>query len=204
MAVAELLRLAAADRGAVLVLDDLHEADEASLRLIHYLARCATTERIALLIGYRPTPLTDAFEQFRASLTTRAGAVVHELAPLAPPQAEQLARRHQPNATADTVARIVELADGSPFAVVELARRAGTAPSWEQSADSVALAALSPKTRDILQRVAVLGHDLRHRRVRLARRPARRRRLRPPRRRPRRRRHRAHRHPLPVPAQLGP
>ena len=128
VAVAELLRLAAADRGAMLVLDDLHEADEASLRLTHYLARCATTERIALLIGYRPTPLTDAFEQFRASLTTRAGAVAHQLGPLAAPQAEQLARRHQPNAAADTVARIVELADGSPFAVVELARRSGTAP----------------------------------------------------------------------------
>ena len=66
VAVAELLRLAAADRGAMLVLDDLHEADEASLRLTHYLARCAITERIALLIGYRPVPLTDGFEQFRA------------------------------------------------------------------------------------------------------------------------------------------
>ena len=157
VAVAELLRLAAADRGAILVLDDLHEADEASLRLTHYLARCATSERMALLIGYRPVPLTDAFEQFRASLTTRAGAVVHQLGPLAAPHAEQLARRHQPNAGADTVARIVELAAGSPFAVVELAGRAGTSPSWEQSADSVALAALGPKTRDILQRVAVLG-----------------------------------------------
>ncbi len=58
VAVAELLRLAAAHHGAMLVLDDLHEADEASLRLTHYLARCATTERIALLIGYRPMPVT--------------------------------------------------------------------------------------------------------------------------------------------------
>ncbi len=157
VAVAELLRLAAADRGALLVLDDLHEADEASLRLIHYLARCVTTERIALLIGYRPTAPSDAFEQFRASLTTRAGAVAHQLGPLTAAQAEQLTRRHQPDAATDTVARIVELADGLPFAVVELAGRAGTSPSWEQSADSVSLAALGPQTRDILQRVAVLG-----------------------------------------------
>jgi DNA-binding SARP family transcriptional activator len=157
VAVAELLRLAATDCCAVLVLDDLHEADEATLRLLHYLARCATTERIALLIAYRPTPVTEAFAQFRASLTSRGAAVVHELAPLTPPQAEQLARRHQPNATTDTVARILELAHGSPFAVIELAIRAGSAPSWEQSADSVALAALSPKSRDILQRVALLG-----------------------------------------------
>ncbi|MCL2396029.1 MAG: AAA family ATPase, partial [Acidimicrobiaceae bacterium] len=157
VAVAELVRLAAADRGVVLVLDDLHDADEASLRLTHYLARCATTEPIALLIGYRPTRLTDEFEQFRTSLTTRAGALARELGPLGAAHTEQLARRHLPNAADDTVARIAELSDGSPFAAIELARRAGTAPAWEESADSVALAGLSPQTRDILQRVAVLG-----------------------------------------------
>jgi DNA-binding SARP family transcriptional activator len=157
VAVAELLRLAATDHCALLVLDDLHDADEATLRLTHYLARCAVNERIALAIAYRPMPLTDSFDQFLGSLTTRAAAVVRALEPLTPAQAEQLVRRHQPDATADTVVRIAELAGGSPFAVVELARRAGTVPSWEQAADSVALAALGPKTRDILQRVAVLG-----------------------------------------------
>ena len=39
VAAAELLRLAAADRGLLLVVDDVHEADEASLRLLHYLSR---------------------------------------------------------------------------------------------------------------------------------------------------------------------
>ena len=38
VAVAELLRLAAVDRGVVLVFDDFHEADDASSRLVH----CAT------------------------------------------------------------------------------------------------------------------------------------------------------------------
>ncbi len=142
----------------MLVLDDLHEADEATLRLTHYLARCATAERIALLIGYRPTPVTDAFEQFRASLTTRAGAFAHELGPLAAPDAEQLARRHQPER---------RRRHGGPHRGSWRPDRhsrssswpVGPGPprSWERSADSVALAALSPKTRDILQRVAVLG-----------------------------------------------
>ena len=39
VAAAELVRLAAAGAGAVLVVDDAHDADDASLRLMHYLAR---------------------------------------------------------------------------------------------------------------------------------------------------------------------
>ena len=38
---AELLRLAASGAGAVLIVDDAHDADEASLRLLHYLSRAA-------------------------------------------------------------------------------------------------------------------------------------------------------------------
>ena len=46
VSVAELLRLAASREGAVLIVDDLHDADEASLRLLHYLARIAVEEPI--------------------------------------------------------------------------------------------------------------------------------------------------------------
>ena len=35
-------------------MDDLHEADEASLRLLHYLARCAVTEPVVILVAARP------------------------------------------------------------------------------------------------------------------------------------------------------
>ena len=157
VAVAELLRLAAVDHGALLILDDLHDADDATLRLTHYLARAAATDRIALLLAHRPAPLNDSFERFKTSLTTRAVAVAHDLAPLSPDNAAELVYRHQPDASPETVAHIVELAGGSPFAAVEFARRARAAPSWESSADSVALAGLSPRTRDILQRVAMLG-----------------------------------------------
>ena len=41
VAAAELMRLAAAGHGLLLVVDDIQEADEASLRLLHYLSRCA-------------------------------------------------------------------------------------------------------------------------------------------------------------------
>ena len=51
LAAAELLRLAAAGHGLLLVVDDVHEADQASLRLLHYLARCAVADRVLLAAG---------------------------------------------------------------------------------------------------------------------------------------------------------
>ena len=154
---AERIALAAADHGALLVLDDLHDADDATLRLSHYLARCAVTDGIALVIAHRSGQLPPAFEQFRSSIAARTAAATLELAPLESDLSEQLVRRHHPGAPDDTVTRIVELAGGSPFALVELARRVGSAHPWEQTADTVALAGLDPKSREILQRVAVIG-----------------------------------------------
>ena len=156
VAVAELLRLASVHRGAMLLLDDLHEADEASLRLLHYVGRCAVTERIALVVAHRPAPLRAGFEEIRGSLISRGAAVVHDVAPLLSADAAALVERIQPGTPADVAARIVELARGLPFAVVELSRRA-SAPAWEQSAELFPLTGLSLRTRDILQRVAVLG-----------------------------------------------
>ena len=57
VAAAELMRVAAAGPGLLLVVDDLHDADEASLRLLHYLSRCAVDERVVLVLAHRePAP----------------------------------------------------------------------------------------------------------------------------------------------------
>ena len=73
VATAELVRLAAATNGLLLTFDDLHDADDSSLRLLHYLAR-ADARRPRLP---RPRPPTAPFErhpdQTRQSLST-AGA----------------------------------------------------------------------------------------------------------------------------------
>ena len=50
------MRLAAAGHGALLVVDDLHEADEGSLRLLHYLARCAVRSGCCSCWRTGPTP----------------------------------------------------------------------------------------------------------------------------------------------------
>ena len=57
VAAAELMRVGAAGAGLLLMVDDVHEADEASLRLLHYLSRCAVDERVVLVLAYRdPAP----------------------------------------------------------------------------------------------------------------------------------------------------
>jgi predicted ATPase len=71
VAVAELVRLAAAGSGLPITVDDLHEADEASLRLLHYLARSCLTKRLMLVLARRRQPITEAFGAARTSLLGR-------------------------------------------------------------------------------------------------------------------------------------
>ena len=93
VAAAELLRLAAAGAGAVLVIDDAHDADDASLRLLHYLARSTITERLLIAIGHRPVT-AGVFADVRRSLLERRTAVTLDLGPLSSVDAATLTRRH--------------------------------------------------------------------------------------------------------------
>ena len=71
VAAAELLRLAAAGHGLLLVVDDMHEADEASLRLLHYLARCAVTEPVLIAAGAPPGHRRRPLREVADSLVAR-------------------------------------------------------------------------------------------------------------------------------------
>ena len=76
------MRLAATGHGLLLVVDDLHEADEASLRLLHYLSRCAVSEPVADR-GRPPARVADEPRRTwpRASSAAGTGPRI-ELAPL--------------------------------------------------------------------------------------------------------------------------
>ena len=81
VAAAELMRVAAAGPGLLLVVDDVHEADEASLRLLHYLSRCAIDERVRPGAG-APDPAPSRVRDVLASLVSRGGGHRVELRPL--------------------------------------------------------------------------------------------------------------------------
>ena len=121
-AVAQLLAQAAAERGVVLVLDDLNAAGEATTALVHHLARSAAGQRLLVATGMRDEPLPKAAALVRSSLLERGAAVEVALGPLdraaLAAVAQRAAARPLPPAALATIERS---AAGHPFFAEELA-----------------------------------------------------------------------------------
>ena len=153
VAVTELVRLAAAGAGAVLVIDDAHDADDASARLIHYLARSTLTDRVLIVIAHRPQ-LCPALAQVRHSLLGRGNAVTLDMTTLQYDDVAMLVLRHSPDAAPELIDTVWTASDGLPFAVVELAR---ASVDGHPNAATVLPAELSDAEIDALAAAAVLG-----------------------------------------------
>jgi tetratricopeptide (TPR) repeat protein len=138
----------------VLVVDDAHDADDASLRLLHYLSRTVTGERILIVIAHRPWPLGPAMEEIRRSLIGRGTSVPIGLGPLADPEIRQLTRRVIGN-DQEPLDWVVKLSGGNPFAALELARTIRDDSSGPVGA--LVLRGLSSEAISALTSVAVLG-----------------------------------------------
>ncbi|MGN6577883.1 MAG: AAA family ATPase [Nocardioides sp.] len=121
VAAAELLRLASAGHGLLLVVDDLHEADEASLRLLHYLSRCAVGESAVLALALRPAT-TAAAARVVESLVARGTGTRLELGALSPAATRRMLADRFPELADPDADRIVEVSGGLPFAALELGR----------------------------------------------------------------------------------
>jgi tetratricopeptide (TPR) repeat protein len=121
VAAAELLRLASAGHGLLLVVDDLHEADEASLRLLHYLSRCAVGEPAVLALALRPATTTAAARVVE-SLVARGTGTRLDLEALSPAATRRMLADRYPHLPDQEADRIVEVSGGLPFAALELAR----------------------------------------------------------------------------------
>ncbi len=124
VATAELMRLAAAGRGLLLVVDDLHEADVASLRLLHYLSRCATSEPVVLALAHRE-PASAAVGAVTDSMVARGTGARLELGPLSPSAARRLLADRHPELPAEAAEQVYAAGAGLPFAMLELARGHG-------------------------------------------------------------------------------
>ena len=109
----------------VLLVDDLHAADEASLRLFHYLARQTHTAPIVLLATYR-TDLPHALGSFATLLNALYRERLSETLTLAPLSAEAithvLAQELVGEPAPALVAAVHELTEGNPFYAQEMAR----------------------------------------------------------------------------------
>ncbi|HJT02198.1 MAG TPA: AAA family ATPase [Pseudonocardiaceae bacterium] len=155
VAAAELVRRASATSGLLLTIDDVHDADDASLRLLHYLARSAYDQRVCLVLTHRPAPMSQTLAHTRQSLLDRHRAIELELGALGADDIAALIRRHIRQPTPEQVEHIAALSAGIPFAVNELARRAASGPRRTQALDVIG--GILPATREVLQRVAVAG-----------------------------------------------
>jgi DNA-binding SARP family transcriptional activator len=154
-ATAELLHLAAAGAGAVLVVDDAHDADEASLRMLHFLARSTATERALIVLAHRPEHGA-ALAHLRRSLSGRGAATLIDVPCLTREAAAQLARRYAPDLDDSTADAVWSASGGLPYTVVETARRVAADPRAELGA-SLLPAGLDPDVADALAAGAVLG-----------------------------------------------
>jgi AAA ATPase domain len=156
VSVAELLRLAAGGGGAVLTIDDLHEADEGSLRLLHYLARAGTRERVLLVVGTRRFRRT-AGSAGCATASCAGGrrwtwcwpAATRRYGGLARP-APRRPRRGAPRPRGPGVVGRPARADRRPRPGV------GTGDAWRMPVRRLP-AACPPGTEKVLRRVAVAG-----------------------------------------------
>ncbi len=133
---------------AVLVVEDLHALDPASLNLVAALA--ATDDLGALLLVTSQPPEDQLTARTLARLTGRPGAVRRHLGGLAPAEVgEVLGHRYGPSAvTADLVAAVCRRTDGNPYRLAELIAVEGA--DGPEALSGGATADLTAREREVL------------------------------------------------------
>jgi DNA-binding SARP family transcriptional activator len=185
-AVAGLLSRLAGQRPMTLVLDDLHAADDASLQLLHYLARTGRSYPLLILGTLRPEEAApaDPLSELLAALQRERAVVRLDLRRLSPAESEILVRSLLGGAPVDP--RVFEvvygLAEGNPFFTEEALGvmreggqmeqrdgrwrlRDGVSPDLGPLAELVnaRLAQLSSPARRVLGLAAVVGREVPYR-----------------------------------------
>ncbi len=164
--VAQVFARAAGERGAVILLDDLHATDEATLQLVHYLARTARYQPFLIVMSFRDRPRIAALDRTRSGLfEQRLVASEIALAPLDREGSRRIAEQVSDRPLADeTTEAIFGLARGNPFFTEELAATVDSKGAVEvpgrvyEILDS-RLARLEPTLMGVLARIAIAGSE---------------------------------------------
>lgn len=163
--------LSALPRPVILVLEDLHWADEATMLLLAYLARQPLTRGIALLCTARTGDLPADVDLLLHQLEREGVLVWHDLGRLGPADVATLARSLASQAGAALGEQLYELTQGNALFAVELLRAvaeggslhiADTAflhhvpvPRTVQAVIKGRLARRSPQCRDLVAAAAI-------------------------------------------------
>jgi DNA-binding CsgD family transcriptional regulator len=150
-AVLDELRLAAAP--ILMVVEDAHWADDATLDLLKFLGRRIERTRALLAVSYRDDEVTSA-HPLRRVIGDLPPAVLTrvELAPLSPQAVEAMAR-----AASRPAAGVHAITRGNPFFVTEILRDSSSAvPRTVQDLVLTRAAGLPPSARSIVELVSVV------------------------------------------------
>jgi DNA-binding SARP family transcriptional activator len=161
--VVELLEGLAGPRGCLVSLDDLQWFDEASLALLHYVARAPRAARVLVACTARGDELLESSAAIRCVRAMQRDARLAEvrLGPLDPSSTSALVRAVDAKVDADEV--VVESA-GNPLFALELARARARGVRTSDSLDALLadrLDRLDGRTREMLPWAAALGTSFR-------------------------------------------
>jgi hypothetical protein len=127
-AIARLLARLCASRPLALVLEDVHGADEMSLRLLAFVGRRIATDPVLLVATAREEDLAEVplLDRIVGDLGTAAHVTRLSLSPLARDETAGLVRALRPTKNQESIAGIIEetwsASEGNPFVVVEMLR----------------------------------------------------------------------------------
>jgi ATP/maltotriose-dependent transcriptional regulator MalT len=166
-AVRTLLDLLAERRPLVVVFDDLHWADRASVELLSYVMRHPPRARVALATAFRPGQVSAELASILRAATLRGEAHRLDLVPLTYEEALELMGN---DPTRDAAHELYRESGGNPFFLQELLRARGRpfpSGTWAETFEGVPLAVrhalaeelevLSPAARSLLEHAAVVG-----------------------------------------------
>jgi DNA-binding SARP family transcriptional activator/pimeloyl-ACP methyl ester carboxylesterase len=169
--VAQIAQHLSARAPLLLVLEDLHWADELSVRLLAFLGRRVQNERVLIVFTARDEELADnlALRRTLQDLSQRGQLSSAELTALSQAETATLVGLLAParNATSEPLAqRVWTATEGNPFMIVEIMRglQDGTAdalPLPQRVREVIArrLERLSERSRSLLSVAAVIGRE---------------------------------------------
>ncbi|GAA1477120.1 BTAD domain-containing putative transcriptional regulator [Nocardioides aestuarii] len=163
--IARAVGAAAVDAPVLVVLDDLHWADESTLRaLAHLLSTAPDGTRLAVVVARRSHPEPAGPLAAVADALARRDAVRLDLTGLDPSEAADLVADHLAGAVDPTlVERWQERASGNPFFLIELARLGASAdvavPVTVRDAVTQRLTGLRPDLLEVVRTAAVAGRE---------------------------------------------